>query len=457
MLNLRQQAMEAVSRNYAPPLEPLLKRFPHLTAHSIAALLWMHVQQLGVKRFAQLLRHFEDESLWHLFWVPPTWAYEHFSERFSKFPATVKKAWLERQQEFHPHLEHLLQRYEKEGVNWVTNQEAGYPTQLKQIHDAPNLLFYKGNGRLLLETATSLAVVGTRDISDYGTAQINRILEELHGSELPIISGLAYGVDGTAHKAALKHGLPTLAVLAGGLDSIYPKEHHSLARDIIEAGGVLVSEMPLGVPPAPRLFPRRNRIIVGLAPLLWVVEGTLKSGTMVSARIALEESRDICVLPMDVTRSVAEGPIKLLKEGAIPITSAEDIAHLLDLSWMPKTTIHQETSTVHQTLRHDHKEETHHPNTTETPLKQAAKDIKTKGVTPPVEVAPPTTVYTLKDAPIPYLLQQANDNILHVDALAQQSDLPVNELLATLTMLELEGTVQRLPGNHFTLLGAVCK
>jgi DNA processing protein len=445
MLNLRQQAMEAVSRNYAPPLAPLLERFPHLTAHSIAALLWMHVQQLGVKRFAQLLKHFEDESLWHLFWVPPTWAYEHFSERFNKFPASVKKAWLERQHEFHPNLERVLQRYEDEAVYWLSTQDAGYPAQLRQIHDAPNLLFYKGNGRLLQQTATSLAVVGTRDISDYGTTQVNRILGDLQGSELPIISGLAQGVDGTAHKAALRNALPTIAVLAGGLDTIYPKEHHGLAQQIIEAGGTLVSEMPLGVPPAPRLFPRRNRIIVGLAPLLWVVEGTLKSGTMVSARIALEESRDICVLPMDVTRPVAEGPIKLLKEGAIPVTGAEDIAHLLGLPWQPETeTSENRASNIPINIQ---RKEAPPPTSNKAPHPEP--DATPEQL--PEPTASEALLQPMKDTPILRELLKAKENTLHVDALAQQCELPMNTLLAELTMLELDGLILRKPGNHFSL------
>jgi DNA processing protein len=186
--------------------------------------------------------------------------------------------------------------------------------------------------------------------------------------------------------------------------------------------------------------------------LLWVVEGTLKSGTMVSARIALEESRDICVLPMDIDRPVAEGPIKLLKEGAIPITSAEDIAHLLDVTLEP--TLKPQKQTLAPTPSSNHastavlKEAVLLPTNEPAPIKEfIAEEETTPSKTNSVE----TPAYNKEETPILYWLQHATHKTLHVDALAQQCGLPMNVLLASITMLELESQIVRKPGNHFSL------
>jgi DNA processing protein len=441
MFNLRQQALEAVSRNHAPSVEALRKAFPDYTLNAIAALLWLHIPKLGIKRLHQLLKHFEGDALWHLFWVPPNWAYEHFSERFSQFPGQLKNAWVEKQKEFQTSLYPLLERYQTHNTRWLTITDARYPTGLREIHEAPNLLFYQGPVHLLQETRASFSVVGTRKVSPYGRDQIQRILGELAGTGVPIISGLALGVDGVAHEAALHNELPTVAVLAGGLDIIYPEQHMGLSQRILKAGGLLVSEMPLGVPPISKLFPRRNRIIVGLAPLMWVVEGTLKSGTMVSARIALEESRDICVIPMDVHRPVAEGPVKLLKEGAIPITTGEDVLHLLGLPTQHKAG--DEASIPAPPLTEHLEQPINPPERTELEMDnndpQSLKPLETNMLS------------DTDDEGILSCLYKAPQATLHVDALAFQSGLTPSQLLSRLTLLELEGRVQREPGNHFRL------
>ena len=439
MLNLRQQALEAVSRNHAPSLDFLAHDYPTLTLHDVAVLLWLHVSKLGTKRLSQLLKHFEGDMLWHLFWVPPDWAFNHYSERFSSFNSKLKNSWAEKQTVFHHALPELLLRYKNAQVGWMSQQSPLYPQALKEIHDAPCALFYRGNSHLLKQSIPFVSVVGTRDCSDYAKTHVPRLLGALAAVKPCVVSGLAQGVDALAHKAALENKLPTIAVLAGGIDKCYPAGHEPMMHDIVKAGGLVLSEMPLGVPPVARFFPRRNRIIVGLSPLLWVVEGSLRSGTMVSARIALEENRDVVVMPMDMDRPQAQGPLKLLKEGAIPVTEAEEIAQLLQVDW-PK----QEAAASINEAKADRVSEA---------VKEQPAPNQPTHTPPPVETqaAEETALSTNDNDPILHFLKSHPDQTAHVDSILSQMNQPAAELLSELTFLELDGKILRLPGNQIKL------
>jgi len=209
-------------------------------------------------------------------------------------------------------------------IRIVTLADPAYPTLLKEINDSPLWLFYRGQLDCL-ESQPTLTVVGTRKPSAYAEEILPRLLGADLLNRVAIVSGLAYGIDKIAHQLSLKAGGQTAAVLAGGLDRIYPADHTRLAEQIIEQGGVVLSEYPPLSRPWPYRFPVRNRILAGLSPLTLVVEAAIKSGTLTTAKSALDYNRDLMAIPADITRSNAEGGNFLIKRGAMAVDSAADL------------------------------------------------------------------------------------------------------------------------------------
>ena len=198
-----------------------------------------------------------------------------------------------------------------------------YPERLKEIYDPPPVLWVRGATHLL--SRPSIAIVGTRHPSPYGTGVAEMLARDLAARRLIIVSGMARGIDTCAHKGALAARTPTIAVWGTGIDVIYPKENKKLADDILAAGGTIVSEMPMGTFPAPQNFPRRNRIISGLSIGVLVVEASENSGTRVTARCAAEQDRDLYAVPGNVTTKNSWTPNTLIKQGAKLVASWEDV------------------------------------------------------------------------------------------------------------------------------------
>lgn len=196
--------------------------------------------------------------------------------------------------------------------------DPGYPSLLKQIHDPPVVLFYRGTPVML----RCVAVVGTRDASLYGKKAAYEIAGVLAGQGYTVVSGMARGIDGCAHQGALSNG-STLAVLGNGIDVVYPREHAILMEDIAGAG-CLISEYPPGVMPLPRHFPARNRIISGLCLCTVVIEAKHGSGSLITAEFALEQGREVLALPHEIYGK-SPGTLRLIREGAVPITSMEEL------------------------------------------------------------------------------------------------------------------------------------
>jgi DNA processing protein len=210
------------------------------------------------------------------------------------------------------------------GVDLVAIGEADYPQRLGMIDDAPPLLAVRGNKATL--ALPMVAIVGARNASAAGVRFAERLAHELGGAGLAIVSGLARGIDAGAHRGSLTTG--TVAVLAGGHDQIYPPEHVGLA-DAILAQGALVSEMPMGWQPRARDFPRRNRLISGLAAGIAIVEAAKRSGSLITARLALEQGREVFAVPGSPLDPRAEGSNELLKQGANILTQADDVIAVL--------------------------------------------------------------------------------------------------------------------------------
>jgi DNA processing protein len=205
----------------------------------------------------------------------------------------------------------------------LTYEEEDYPEQLREIFDPPPVLWVLGNVKLL--SRPSIAIVGTRQPTPYGTGMAEILARDLASRKMVILSGMARGIDTAAHRGALAAGGSTVAVWGTGVDVIYPKENKSLAEDILVTGGAIVSEYRLGTFPAPQNFPRRNRILSGISIGVLVVEAGENSGTRVTARCALEQNRDVYAVPGNVTTKNAWGPNTLIKQGAKLVATWEDV------------------------------------------------------------------------------------------------------------------------------------
>lgn len=309
--------------------------------------------------------------------------------------------------------EAYLELHLKAGIQLVACTDPRYPDRLRQIYNAPVVLYVKGRLDCLGER--TLGIVGTRDATEYGKQATEKLVREVRPAGSCIASGLAAGIDTFAHWAALHNDLPTAAVFGCGLDVIYPSGNRKLAAAIVDAGGVLISEYPLTTQPTQYTFPQRNRIVAGLSAGVVVVEGDIKSGALITARIALEEGRSVYAVPGNIFNPVAQGPLYLMQNGALPVGSGDDI--LKDLHW---------DGEAHQlSLNHVAQAEAI-SGTGESPASSSSLQDLTE-----------TESRLLKT--IPY-------DPVAVEALIEPSGLSLPEINETLTMLELDGHVILLPG-----------
>jgi DNA processing protein len=220
---------------------------------------------------------------------------------------------------------------ERRGLRFLARSDPAFPPLLLAVHDPPAGLFLRGAGAAELLGQPGVAVVGARACSGYGSGVARSLGRELAAAGLVVVSGLARGVDGEAHRGALEGGGLTVAVLGCGIDRDYPAAHGELARRIGERG-LLVSEYAPGVEPAPWRFPARNRIVAGLARATVVVEAREASGALITADLALEEGREVFAVPGEITSSLSKGTNALLRIGATPLTSADDVLEALGIA-----------------------------------------------------------------------------------------------------------------------------
>ncbi|MEW6516929.1 MAG: DNA-processing protein DprA [candidate division FCPU426 bacterium] len=293
------------------------------------------------------------------------------------------------------------------GVRVLTLEESDYPANLRFTSCPPPVLYVRG--RLEPGDQQALALVGTRRASEYGLSAARSLTRDLVAAGYAIVSGLARGIDAEAHETALRAGGRTLAVLAHGLDRVYPPEHKRLAERVAGSGAVL-SEFPLGVEPRPAHFPRRNRIISGLSQGVVVVEAGPESGALITARWAGEQGRDVFAVPGPYQSRQSRGAHALIQDGAKLITGAEDILRELPQSSRPRRM----------------------------PVPAAAADPATSAVLTPGQET---------------IRQALGAETLHIDLLAARCRQPLPMLLAELTRLELLGMVRSCPGPCFLWAG----
>lgn len=290
------------------------------------------------------------------------------------------------------------ERLLKAGVFYATIEDPAYPRLLQHIADPPPVIFYKGN--LAAEQLPVLAMVGSRKPTPGGTEITEKFAAALAETGVTIVSGMARGIDSAAHWGALKAGGRTVAVLGCGLDIVYPKENTKLMHEIA-ATGALISEFPLGTPPMAWQFPARNRIISGLANAVLVVEAAGKSGALITVDFALEQGREVLAVPGDIRNPGSVGTNRLIKQGARMVTGVQDIFEELGI----------------------------------TELDQGKSE-------------PETGQLNLAEA---NLLQFITHDQVALEDIVQRCHLPVEQVIANLTLLELKGMIRQLPGNFYMI------
>ena len=285
-----------------------------------------------------------------------------------------------------------LDRLEKHGTRALTWNDDAYPALLKEIDDAPPVLYVRGDISAIDEWAVS--VVGTRRPTPYGRQVAEEISYQLASHHISVVSGLARGVDAIAHRAAIQAGGRTVAVLACGLDIVYPPEHARLAREIMEHGA-LISDYPLGTQPRGDYFPRRNRIMSGVSLGVLVVEGDVKSGALITARLALDQNRDVFAIPGSIFSPQSRGTNAIIQKGeAKLVQTVEDVLEELNLTMVPHQIEMQEL--------------------------MPATDTECD------------------------LLCHMSKEPVHIDEVCRQSGLPVSTVSSVLAMMELKGLIKQM-------------
>jgi len=299
------------------------------------------------------------------------------------------------------------------GAQVVAIDDPVYPTRLKEIYDPPLAFYVRGTIDILSQPG--LAVIGTRHPTPYGTGMSERLACDLARQGLVIFSGMARGVDTAGHRGALAAKGKTVAVLGTGVDVIYPKENKRLAEQILASGGALISEFPMGTAAFPQNFPIRNRIISGLSAGVLVIEAAEYSGTRITARCALEQSREVYAVPGNVTNKNAWGPNTLIKQGAKLVATWEDVWEEL-------------------------------PTDIRLHLSPAALESQSTGT---ASLFPDETEMSPYEKRIFKLLKA--DEATHIDDIVEllEPEVSSSEIFAALFELELSGKVKQLPGKNF--------
>lgn len=299
----------------------------------------------------------------------------------------------------------IFNRCEKSGIKIISLADEEYPRNLKNIYDAPVILYYKGN--LTFDDVYSISIVGTRYPSDSGTEICTKLTGSLSSVGIPIVSGMARGIDSAAHRAALEHNAPTYAVLGCGADVVYPPENKKLYEQIIENGAV-ISEFEPGTGPDKVNFPRRNRIISGISIGTLIVETGLKGGSLITAEFALDQNKEVFAVPGYIYSKKAEGCNNLIKKGqAKLVDSVEDIISELNYkldSFLKKDIVN---------------------------LKESKKN---------------SIVMNMFEKS---LFDVLNRDPKHIDLINEETGLSISDCLVNLLSLEFKGFVKQLPGKFF--------
>ena len=302
--------------------------------------------------------------------------------------------------------EKTLIKAEKQGAQLLFSTDKNYPSRLKPLYDAPAVLYYKGSASL--DHFRSIGIVGTRQATEYGKKVTESIVEQSKNYNPLIVSGLAYGIDITAHKAAIDFGLPTIAVMASGIDVIYPSQHEKYIDQILNNGGI-ISENPFGKQPLRNMFLSRNRIIAGLSDASIVIESAVKGGSLVTAEFANNYHRQVFAVPGTLTNKASEGCNKLIQQN--------------------KANIYTQINDLVETLNWDLEE-----NQDKIKFKKNDVDL---------------SMFTDEEAQV--ISHLRTHGAMQIDELSWQTQVPLNRLASLLLNLEFQGIIKAMPGKKFGL------
>lgn len=298
-----------------------------------------------------------------------------------------------------------IRKAEKESVRLIFFIDKEYPSRLKQVNDAPSLIYFKGE--VDFENPKTVGIVGTRQATAYGRERVDELIRDLLPHQALIVSGLAYGIDIHAHKMAVKHNLPTIGVMGSGIDVVYPSSHKEIAKQMMSNGGIL-TEHSFGAPPDAHNFPARNRIVAALSDAVIIVEAAEKGGALITAEIANSYNKDVFAFPGNIGQSHSAGCNNLIKANkAHLMTEVRDLEYIMN--WQPNTLPPKKVQLVLDEFD---------------PLEQEV-------------------IRTLV----------ANNKQMMIDDLSWRTNIPVSQLASILLGLEFKGVVASLPGKQYKLVG----
>jgi len=361
--------------------------------------LWLalrFIPRLAVNKKIALV---EQTSISALFNSPPPKSALAFTNK--QYHALCHPDWLG--------IDKIIAKVTKFGGSIIAYDDPNYPLKLKQIFDPPLVLFTKGNPTIL--NHLQIAIVGSRNASVQGLEAAYLFANELSSQGIVITSGLALGVDAFAHKGVVENQCATVAVIATGIDIIYPARHKLLAKKIIANGGVIISEFLPNTPPKAGHFPKRNRIISGLSEGVVIIEAAMKSGSLITARCALEQNREVFALPGNINNPQVKGCHWLIKQGAKLVDELADIVE--EISFDAKNGL----------------------NLNRKQNRNKEKEVESKKICD-------------QDLFNDLLLASVGYEITPVDTVISRSKLPTDVVLTRLTMLELRGLVSAVPGGY---------
>jgi DNA processing protein len=345
------------------------------------------IQGIGRARFSQLLDYFGNlEKAWH-------------ANRAELIASGLDNNTVDSIVTKRPliSLDAEMEKLEKHNVKVLTWNMPEFPSKLKEIYNVPPVLYVKGEFSIP-EDEWAIGVVGTRRVTSYGRQVTEHIVRDLAQNKITVVSGLARGVDSVAHRTALETGGRTIAVLACGLDIIYPPENRKLAQQIIEQGA-LMSDYPLGTIPKSENFPPRNRIISGLSLGVLVTEAGEKSGSLITARLALEQNRDVFAVPGNIFSPMSKGTNHLIQDGAKLARDAQDILEEFNLTAI-------------------------------------SSQLEMKEIIPSNEMES-------------QILKCLSLEPIHIDEICCQAQLPITTVSSTLAMMELKGMAKQVGGMNY--------
>ncbi len=413
--------------------------------------IWLaHRPGLNDRAKVQLLQHFSEPE--DIFFADDS-AFDHIEGLSGEAKESL------RDKDLTP-AEDILDACNRQHLHILTYRDAGYPSKLKNISDPPVVLYYKGQ-LPDFDAQPVIAVVGTRKASAYGLTTAKRMGYQIAKCGGIVVSGMAYGIDGMAMSGALTAAGMTVGILGCGADIVYPLSNRALFKDV-ERYGCIMSEFPPGYQPTKWSFPKRNRIISGLSNGVLVVEAPEKSGSLITAGLAAEQGRDVFVVPGNIDMPSFVGSNRLLRDGAIMVSSGWDVVSEYEALYPHK--VHKEDAPSRQTAYPDEvrrageQEENPLPKVAQNPKhpgikKHLKKDLEKKTIdngasAPYSDVNKPLPKLSAEEQAVVDRLQ-AGEQL--VDDVIAETGLTTGKLLSVLTMLEIKGVIQRLPGKRISL------